>query len=162
MIQITRRRLQATGAAAILVGAAGSASAQVLAGQLAVTGRVSVPTSYSIMGLATMPAFEVDAPAELGRYAHFVGPMLWALIVAARPTPGPTPRSNLDRVVFARNADAVTVAVAFGEIDPNYEGKAVLVAYKQDGVILQAPRLVVPGDRLPGRNLRDLVALDVS
>jgi hypothetical protein len=167
MTEITRRRLQGTGIATLLVGWAGVAGAQAPAGPaepagLAVTGRVEVPTTYSITGLATLPSFEIEAPAQIGQMARFVGPMLWSLIVAARPIPGPTPTSNLDHVVFARSAAGLVVAVAFGEIDPDYEGKSVLVAYKQDGVVLAVPRLVVPGDRLPGRNLPGLVALDVQ
>jgi len=36
-----------------------------------------------------------------------------------------------------------------------------LVAYAQDGKPLPGPRLVLPGDARAGRNVRDLVAIEV-
>ena len=47
------------------------------------------------------------------------------------------------------------------ELDPNFEGKQVLVAYAQDGKPLPALRLVIPADAHAGRNVRDVVAIEV-
>ena len=129
--------------------------------QVSVVGRVAQPQTISVQGLASMPAFEVTAATERGQ-SVFVGAALWPLIAAAAPIDGPERGSHLQHVIFARGADGYAVAVAMGEIDPQFEAKPVLIAYKQDGVLLAAPRLVMPLDHRAGRNVRDLQTLDVQ
>ena len=160
--KMKRRTMVATAVLALAVGP-GSApgSAQTPVGQVTVTGRVQQVATYSIQDLAVLPAYETRATSYGNRESIFVGALLWPLIVAARPIPDPTWASNLNRVIFARGADGMSVAVAIAEADPRYEGKPLLVAYKQDGAMLPAPRLVVPGDRHAGRNVPNLVTLEV-
>ena len=148
-------------AAAVLALAAGPGAAQVPVAQVTVTGRVQQVATYSIQDLAVLPAYQTRATSYGNRESTFVGALLWTLIVAARPLPDPTWANNLRDVIFARGADGTTVAVAMAEVDPDYEGKPLLVAYKQDGAILPVPRLVVPGDRHAGRNVPNLVTLEV-
>lgn len=127
-----------------------------------VDGRVERPATYSVTALAALPALEVGAASENGVTATFVGTPLWPLIEAARPIDGPEPGAHLQHTLLARGADGYVVAIAMGEVDPAVEGKPIIIAYKQDGVILAAPRLVVPGDRGAGRNVRALVSIDVQ
>ena len=154
-----KRRAALLGA---LLGLATSAGwAQVPVAQVAVTGRVAQPATYSVEALAAMPGFEVQGAVHGTQLSTFVGAMLWPLIAASGPLDGPERGSHLQHVIFARGADGYVVALAMGEIDPEFEGKPVIVAYKQDGALLPAPHLVVPGDRRAGRNVPELVAIEV-
>ena len=50
-------------------------------------------------------------------------------------------------------SDGYRALVAYGELDPAFENKQILLAVRQDGVSLaeQGARLVVPGDIAGGR-----------
>jgi hypothetical protein len=129
--------------------------------EVQITGRVAQAQSYSMQALASMPAVEVSASREGGAVSRYVGAPLWPLIAAAGPVDGPERGAHLQHVLVARGADGYAVVLAIGEVDPGFEGKQVIVAYKQDDALLPAPRLVVPGDKRAGRNVRDLVAIEV-
>ena len=61
--------------------------------------------------------------------------------------------------------DGYSVALSLGELDPDFEGKAVILAYSKDGNRLSAQdgiRLIVPNDRHGGRAVRDVVAIAVN
>lgn len=152
-----RRRL----AVALLLVLPLAAQAQAPAGRVEISGQVQQPASFSIEGLAALPSVEVQAPREGGAMASYVGPLLWPILSAASLVDGSGKGAHLQHVCFARGADGYAVAVAIGEIDPGFEGKPVIIAYKQDGVLLAFPRLVVPGDHKAGRAVRDLVAIEV-
>ncbi len=138
-----------------------AARAQVSARRVEITGQVQQSVSFSIEGLAALPSVEVQSQREGGAMAAYVGPLLWPILSAASLVDGPGKGAHLQHVFFARGADGYAVAIAIGEIDPGFEGKPVIIAYKQDGVMLAAPRLVVPGDHKAGRAVRDLVAIEV-
>lgn len=61
--------------------------------------------------------------------------------------------------------DAYEAVVAWGEIDPGFEGKRVLVAFEEDGRLLGEEdgmaRLVVPGDQRGGRYVSNIVSIAV-
>ncbi len=140
----------------------GAGQAQTQAAPVSIGGQVQTPASYTITGLATLPAVEVQAAREGGAMARYVGPLLWPILETAKLVDGPARGAHLQHAVLARGADGYAVLLSIGEIDPGFEGKPVIIAYKQDGVLLEAPRLVVPGDRKAGRNVRGLVAIDVQ
>ncbi len=60
-------------------------------------------------------------------------------------------------------ADGYTVAVAIGEMDPEFEGKSVILAYTKDGQKIPGTglRLVVPGDQRGGRSVHDMVRVEI-
>lgn len=136
--------------------------AQAPAARVSIGGRVATPSSYTIGALAALPSVEVQAAREGGTMASFVGPLLWPLLETAKLLDGTERGAHLQHALVARGADNYAVLLALGEIDPQFEGKPVIIAYKQDGVVLAAPRLVVPGDHRAGRNVRDLVSIDVQ
>jgi hypothetical protein len=52
--------------------------------------------------------------------------------------------------------------LALAEIDPEFEGKQVLLAFRRDGQPMPGElRLVVPGDRRGGRSARDVVRIEL-
>jgi hypothetical protein len=60
---------------------------------------------------------------------------------------------KLRHFVSVSATDEYRALVAYGEIDPNFENKDVLLATSEDGRPLdtEGPRLVVPGDIAGGR-----------
>jgi hypothetical protein len=58
--------------------------------------------------------------------------------------------------------DDYVVVTSTGEIAPDFGAKAVLVAYERDGKPLDDFRIVMPGDKRGGRNVRDVVAIRVE
>ncbi|MBV8095295.1 MAG: hypothetical protein JO110_19105 [Acetobacteraceae bacterium] len=73
------------------------------------------------------------------------------------------PRARLRRIVTVSGRDGYTAALALAEIDPEFEGKQVLLAYRRDGEPMPGNqlRLVVPGDRRGGRSVRDVVKMEL-
>jgi hypothetical protein len=56
------------------------------------------------------------------------------------------------------------VVISTGEIAPEFGGKPALLAYKQDGTeqLETGLRLVMPGDKRGGRNVRDVVSITIE
>ncbi len=152
-------RRRAALAVALLISAAGPGAAQSPA--VEITGQVQSPMSYTQAALADAPSVEVQGAREGGVHAQFAGPLLWPLIAAAKPVDAAIKGAKLQHVLIARGADGYAVALAIGEVDPNSEGKSVIVALTQDGAKLATPRLVVPGDKHASRNVRDLVSIEI-
>ena len=73
---------------------------------------------------------------------------------------------QLARVITAYGSDGYHVTFAYGEIDPDFGGQPILVAFEKDGQPLAdsdgATELIVPGDKLAGRWVKNLVALTVT
>jgi hypothetical protein len=72
-------------------------------------------------------------------------------------------RARLRRTIMVTGRDGYTAVLALAEIDPEFEGKQVVLAYRRDGKPIDgnALRLVVPGDRRSGRSVRDVVRIDL-
>ena len=138
-----------------------AASAQTGARPVEIVGNVVQPLSLTIEALAARSTVAVRSAREHGEMATYIGPLLWPLLAEAHLRNGPERGATLQHVIFARGADGYAVAVAIGEIDPDFADKPVIIALQQDGASLPQPRLVVPGDRKPGRAVRDLVTLEV-
>ena len=66
-------------------------------------------------------------------------------------------------VVTTTGSDGYRATVAWGEFDPGFEAKKILVALTEDGVALgdAGPRLVVPVDIRGGRYVSDVVSLQL-
>lgn len=92
----------------------------------------------------------------------FIGVPLWALLHEAHPVDAQAGgKAHLLHTLLALGLDGYAVALAIGELDPDFEGKQSMVAYMQNGEALPALRLVVPGDAKAGRSVPDLIAIDV-
>ena len=131
---------------------------------LAIQGRVEHSRTLALADLQALPpvTVEVEHAHERDAQRHtFTGALLWPLLTAAGPVDEPGKRTFLQHTVLARGQDGYAVALAVGELDPNFEGKQVLIAYAQDGKPLPGLRLVVPADTRGGRSVHDLVAIEV-
>ncbi len=95
----------------------------------------------------------------------FTGPLLLDVLDAAVPEFDTSVKNDkLRHVVDVTGSDGYEVAVAWGEVDPFFENKQVLVALAQDGVALgdAGPRLVVQGDGHGGRYVSDVTTIRLS
>jgi len=131
---------------------------------LAIQGRVEHPRTLALADLKALPpvTIEVEHAHERDSQRHtFTGALLWPLLTAAGPVDDAGKRTFLQHTVLARGQDGYAVALAVGELDPNFEGKQVLIAYAEDGSPLPGLRLVVPADTRGGRSVHDLVAIEV-
>ena len=133
--------------------------------ELALSGHIAHPRSYSAKDLAVLPQVSVDVPANGSPQApttHLTGVLVWPLLDAAGWSDVPGRKTYLQHVILARGKDGYAVALSIAELDPGFEGKQVIVAMAQDGKPLDHPELVVPGDHRAGRRVKDIVALDVQ
>jgi hypothetical protein len=116
--------------------------------------------------LKSLPEVAVDVTFETGqgkKSGHYSGVALWVLLEKAGIVEQGGKNPNLRRTLLVTGRDGYQVALAFGEIDPHYEGKSVIVAYAGGDPPASpgALRLVVPGDLHGGRSVRDLATIEL-
>ena len=94
--------------------------------------------------------------------ANYTGALLWSLLERSGVLSS-DPRARVRRVVAVTGRDGYTAVLALAEIDPRFEGKQVLLAYRKDGQPMPKNelRLVVPGDQHGGRSVRDVVRIEI-
>ena len=94
--------------------------------------------------------------------ADYTGGLLWAVLDQAGAIDHGE-RKRLNETLSVIGRDGYTVALALAEIDPDFEGKQVLLAYRKDGQPIGEGelRLVVPGDKRGGRSVKDVVRIEV-
>jgi len=158
-------------AAALVGGATATPSAQAAASSCAkfrVSGKVANPLTLRVDALRSYPRHEVDVSFQAGptvEHHHYVGALLTDVLATAQPQFDPAVKNDALRFwVKAIGSDRYAAIVAWGEIDPNFGNKEVLLAYKEDANSLCAagPRLVVPGDIRGGRYVTNVVEVKVG
>jgi DMSO/TMAO reductase YedYZ molybdopterin-dependent catalytic subunit len=112
-----------------------------------------------------LPAIEQKASFLTGHgleQATYTGALLWSVLEHAEMLGGDR-RARLRRTILVTGRDGYIAVLALAEIDPEFEGKQVLLAYRRDGKPMDgySLRLVVPGDRHGGRSVRDVVRIDL-
>jgi len=132
-------------------------------------GRVDNPKTYRLADLQARPAHTVSVsfigPGGLQSHS-FTGALLSDLVAAAAPQFDTARKNDFLRWTARVHAtDNYEVVVAFGEFDPHFENKQVLIAYADNGQLLTDTgfaRLVVPDDIRGGRYVSNvnLIALN--
>jgi len=150
--------------AALAFCAAGPADA--LAADLTVVGADGAAHTLVQADLDALPAetLDVSFKGEHGTMAaRFAGPLLWTVLIRSGAI-DPAPRLHVRMTVVTTGADGYAAVLALGEIDPEFEGKKVLLATAQDGKPVGGTgiRQVVPGDARGGRSVRDVVRIAVE
>jgi Oxidoreductase molybdopterin binding domain len=94
--------------------------------------------------------------------AAYTGALLWSVLEHAEMLGGDR-RTHVRHTIVITGRDGYAVVLALAEIDPEFEGKQVLLAYRRNGQPMEGNtvRLVVPGDRHGGRSVRDVVRIDI-
>ena len=145
-----------------------TAPASAQSASLAVDGHVAHPAQLTLDQLKALPpvtvslTFQSDHGPQTGTWT---GALLLDIVKQAAPVDSGSDKSApLQHTILARGHDGYGVALAIGEIDPRFAGKAVIVAYQRDGKPMenQTFRLVVPGDAHGGRSVNDLVSLTIN
>ena len=145
-------------AAAMLLPVAARAQA------IKLTGAIEHPRTISLAELKAMPPTTVTLTQTAGSRttpSTFTGTLLLPLVKAAGLVDAPGKSGPLQHVLLPHGSDGYAVAVAIGELDPEFEGKQVLIAWERDGKPLPSPQLVVPGDKRAGRSVHEVVEIEV-
>jgi hypothetical protein len=130
-------------------------------------GAVRTPIVLDEATLATFPSREIDIAFESGHgreSGHYAGVPLWSLVERAGLVNAEGKNTALRHTLLVTGRDGYAVALALGEIDPDYEGKAVVLAFTggEPAASFDALRLLVPGDVHGGRSIRDVVRIEVK
>jgi DMSO/TMAO reductase YedYZ molybdopterin-dependent catalytic subunit len=132
---------------------------------VSVDGQVRLSRQWTLADLQQLPPVRVRVSYATNHgdvEAVYTGALLWSIIKQAAPIDGPGKGAFLRRVVLVTGDDGYAVAVASGEIDPNYAGKKAIIAYAMDGKpIAQGLKLVVPDDSYDGRAVPGVASLTV-
>ncbi len=140
---------------------------------LQVAGLVARPRTLTVLDLRRFPSTTVTATqrtqtAVLGT-ATYTGALLNTVVQAAIPIPiSNTSYKNdpLREFVTVVGSDNYQATVALAEILPTFGHEQVLLAYAKNGQPLSnsegAIELIVPGDRLAGRDVKHVVRLVVG
>ena len=98
--------------------------------------------------------------------ARFTGVPLWQIFSAAQPNLNADVKNDrLSLFVVVTGSDGYQAVIAWGEIDPEFGGQPILLAFEQDGAPISdaqgALRLVVPGDAHGGRYVSGVVNISL-
>ena len=150
----------------MLLWAGTASAADPGAKEIVLTGAVENPLQMTAGSLRALPPTELTLDFMAGPHPEkgsFKGVLLWKLVSLAAVKDRGGKGSSLLHSIIVTGRDGYAVALAIAELDPKFEGKTVLLAYDEDGRPLRNGfRLVVPGDHEGGRNVRDVVRIEVQ
>jgi len=133
--------------------------------ELVLQGKVRQPQRLTFEDLKKMPAEHADVSYQTDRgpvIASFTGVLLWSLIGAAGGIDDSAKNPELRHAIRITAKDGYVVVTSSGEIAPDFGARGVIVAYERDGKPLDEFRIVMPGDKHGGRNVRDVVSINVE
>ena len=139
-------------------------SATHAAAGVALEGKLKHPQWVDLEALQQLPAEQVQVAFQSERgttTASFTGVRLWAVLATADGIDDDEKGAKLRHVIRVAGRDGYTVVLSTGEIAPDFGGKPAIIAYQRDNEPLceAGLRLVMPGDKHGGRNVRDVVAI---
>jgi O-glycosyl hydrolase len=111
-----------------------------------------------------MPAEHADVSHQTDHgpvRASFTGVLLWSLIGAAGGIDA-AKSPELRHAIRITAKDGYVVVTSSGEIAPDFGAKGVIVAYQRDGKPLDDFRIIMPGEKHGGRNVRDVVLINIE
>ena len=156
--------LSRLGAAIVVLSlVAGPAVAQ--SPELVLGGKVRQPQRWTLEDLKKMPAEHADVSYQTDRgpvKASFTGVLLWSLIGAAGGIDDSAKNPELRHAIRITAKDGYVVVTSSGEIAPDFGAEGAIVAYERDGKPLDEFRIVMPGDKHGGRNVRDVVSINIE
>jgi hypothetical protein len=152
-------RLLAAAALFLIAGAAAAAEPGIEIG-----GHAEHTLHLNAADLKALPQVTADVSFETGhgqQSGHYSGALLWDVVDKAGITDAPDAKAkhHLQHAVLVTGRDGYAVAVAIGEIDPDFENKTILLV---DEGAEKGIRLVVPGDKKGGRAVRDVVKIEIE
>jgi hypothetical protein len=147
-------------------GTTGAVKTGVPSSSLQISGLVTHPGTFTLQELQSFPQTTVSIRATPIGSHTFAGALLYTVLQKTEVTTLAGRKNDLLRKsIVVSGTDGYTVAVAWGEIDPQFAHKQVLLAYEEDGKPLpQADgfaRLIVPGDAFAGRYVSNVSSIVV-
>ncbi|HVO26988.1 MAG TPA: molybdopterin-dependent oxidoreductase [Candidatus Margulisiibacteriota bacterium] len=136
-------------------------------GGISIGGRVQNPQLLRADDLRKLPVAKVDVSYATGHGqagGTFSGVLLWTILEKAVLVDGPGKGALVRHVITVTGRDGYAVVLSAGELAPDFEGKAVILALTRNGEPLkpeEGVRLIVPGDKHGGRAVRDVARIDV-
>ena len=133
--------------------------------ELVLQGKVRQPQRLTFEDLKKMPAEHADVSYQTDRgpvIASFTGVLLWSLIGAAGGIDDSAKNPELRHAIRITAKDGYVVVTSSGEIAPDFGARGVIVAYERDGKPLDEFRIVMPGDKHGGRNVRDVISINIE
>ncbi len=129
-----------------------------------IDGLVMHPHRWAVSDLKAQPGVVIELAYQTGHgeeKGRFTGVPLWRLLseVGLADDKGKNPA--IRHYIVASGADGYSAILSYGELDPDLEGKSVLVVYERDGIPTPDLQLVVPGDKKGARYVHDLVRVEV-
>ena len=152
-------------AAAVVIALLAVAPAAAQSLGVALDGKVKAPRQFALDDLKKLPVEQADVSFQTDRgpvTAHFTGVLLWSLLDAAGGIDDTGKGMELRHAIRVTATDGYVVVTSTGEIAPDFGGKAALIAYERDGKPLGEFRLVMPGDKHGGRNVRDVARITIE
>ncbi len=116
--------------------------------------------------IAALPTTEIKvgfATSHGRQDATFSGVLLWTALQSWKQLDGLDERARLNKVIVVIAKDGYQATLSLAEIDPDYEGKQVLLAHTRDGAALPNDelRIVVPGDKRGGRSVKSVTRIEL-
>src|SRR5262245_29554335 len=105
-----------------------------------IAGAVQHPLHLGLAELQLKPRVDVEVSYITGHgedHARFTGASLWALLTEAALADGQRRRDHLQRSILVTGRDGYAVLFAMGELDPDLEGKPIILAYQRDGATIE-------------------------
>jgi hypothetical protein len=132
--------------------------------ELVVAQSVEQTHTIELAAITELPPVELQASFQTGHgleQATYTGALVWSVL-----NPGGTlgePRARLHHIITVTGRDGYSAVLALAEIDPEFEGKQVILAYRRNGQPLPSNelRLVVPNDHRGGRSVREVVRIEL-
>jgi DMSO/TMAO reductase YedYZ molybdopterin-dependent catalytic subunit len=133
------------------------------------TGLVQNPKTFTRDDLAAYPSITLTVSFGAGQgfqTGRYTGVMLWDLLKEAEVTVDPA-RANdkLRKYVIVTGSDGYDAIYSLGELDPDFGGQIVMIAYAKDGQPLGPgegmARSIVDSDKRGGRAVGNLARIEV-
>lgn len=134
---------------------------------LSVSGAVKAPHSFTLAELQKMPWTTVEASFQTEHgtcHGTWLGVSLWTLLDQSGGLNAPE-KESLRHWLVVTGRDGYAVVLSVGEIDSAVGHAAAVVAWSEDGKPFDPThglRLILPGDRKGGRDVRDVVSIEVK
>jgi DMSO/TMAO reductase YedYZ molybdopterin-dependent catalytic subunit len=133
------------------------------------TGLVANPKTFTRDDLAAYPSVTLTVSFGAGQgfqTARYTGVLLWDLLKEADVTVDPARNNDkLRKYVVVTGSDGYDAIYSMGELDPDFGGQIVMIAYAKDGQPLGPgegmARSVVDSDKRGGRAVSNLVKIEV-
>lgn len=143
-----------------------AASAPAASWTIAIDGAVAEPVTLSIDDLTALEQHKQTVTFESGdgfQTRVFEGPLLIDVLDLAAPAFDENVKNDkLGHAIVFTASDGYVATVAWGEIDPDFENKPMLLALSQDGEALtDGPRLTAPGDGHGGRYVSAVTTISI-